>query len=84
MTLSVERHGDGVRVAVQDASPVAPVPRRHSDMATTGRGLHLLDELADEWAVEDAPSGKTIWFTLTADREASQQQDASRMAGCDA
>src|SRR5687767_2575684 len=35
--------GGAVQVDVSDLSPVAPVQRRHSEEATTGRGVQLLD-----------------------------------------
>jgi hypothetical protein len=30
----------------------------------TGRGLQLVDHLADRWGVVKARKGKTIWFEL--------------------
>jgi anti-sigma regulatory factor (Ser/Thr protein kinase) len=35
-------------------------------MAETGRGLRLVDALADEWGVAQLTAGKQIWFRLTA------------------
>ena len=32
--------------------------------AEGGRGLHLVDLLADEWGVVDLPEGKQVWFRL--------------------
>jgi anti-sigma regulatory factor (Ser/Thr protein kinase) len=69
MTLTVEHDGDGVRVSVSDGSPVPPALRRHSDLATTGRGLRLLDQLADAWSVNDNKHGKSVWFTLSTSRD---------------
>jgi anti-sigma regulatory factor (Ser/Thr protein kinase) len=70
VTLGVEEHGPGVRISVRDLSPVTPSLRHHSTLSTTGRGLRLLDQLADEWNVVDHKRGKTIWFTLTTGRDA--------------
>lgn len=58
----VRRHG--VRVEVADGSPHPPVPRAYEGLAGTGRGLRLLEELADEWGVQPHPRGKTVWFEL--------------------
>jgi anti-sigma regulatory factor (Ser/Thr protein kinase) len=71
MVLTVEeRDGGGVRIAVTDLSPVSPALRRHSATSTTGRGLRLLDQLADSWNVDDDNGGgKTVWFTLTSGRD---------------
>jgi anti-anti-sigma factor len=56
--------GDLVRVEVADQDSTLPVRRPYSTTATTGRGLHILDELAQEWGVERTPTGKVVWFTF--------------------
>ncbi len=70
-SLTVVRSGGGVRVTVSDGSPVQPVRRRHSSSATTGRGVALLDDLADEWGVDRHPDGpgKAVWFVVSGDRD---------------
>lgn len=78
MTLTVEKDGDGVRVSVTDGSPVPPALRRHSDMATTGRGLRLLDQLADAWSVKDSRDGKSVWFTLSTSRDPWQSASGAQ------
>ena len=66
LSLTVARTSpDGLRVAVADASPVLPVSRSAPPTATTGRGLHLLVQLADEWGVDTTAPGKTVWFTVS-------------------
>lgn len=63
--LAVSRTADGVRVDVSDGSPLLPSARSHgSNLATTGRGLQLLESLAVTWNSEPTGSGKTVWFTL--------------------
>ena len=32
----------------------------------SGRGLLIVDELADRWGVDEAPPGKSVWFELDA------------------
>lgn len=62
----------GVRVSVHDDHPALPpardrVPMRPPDDHESGRGLLLLDHLADRWGVtppERAPLAKCIWFEL--------------------
>ena len=39
--------------------------RRHSQTATTGRGLRLLDDVADAWGWEPAVGGLVVWCRLT-------------------
>lgn len=50
-----------VRIEVTDGSPGVPMQKRHGELATTGRGLRLLDA-AGRWGVEPLPTGKTVWF----------------------
>ena len=67
--LAVARTGEGVRVEVSDTSPVPPARRRHSPSATTGRGVKLLEDLADDWGCEVTGDGKVVWFTVTGLRD---------------
>lgn len=68
MTVCVQQDGPGVRVEVTDGSGVPPVRRRMSSSATTGRGVQLLDSLADEWGWIPSLQGKSVWFrVLSAD-----------------
>ncbi|MDQ3384829.1 MAG: ATP-binding protein [Actinomycetota bacterium] len=55
-----------VRIAVEDASPAKPQPREAGDRAVTGRGLNLVEQLAERWGVDDVDGGKVVWFELRA------------------
>lgn len=57
---------DVVRIGVRDTSATLPKPRLSGDQAVTGRGLGLIDQLADEWGTDVAHdhSGKEVWFEL--------------------
>ncbi|MET9655129.1 MULTISPECIES: ATP-binding protein [unclassified Streptomyces] len=59
---------DGLRVEVRDyVSGLAglPAPRVPiADDGTHGRGLVLVQALADSWGVEDHGVGKVVWFEL--------------------
>ncbi|TWV40869.1 ATP-binding protein [Streptomyces misionensis] len=50
-----------VRVEVTDACSRAPVPRCAGQDATGGRGLALVDCLADRWGWSREGAGKSIW-----------------------
>ncbi|MFG2651090.1 ATP-binding protein [Streptomyces sp. NPDC048436] len=50
-----------VRVEVADASARAPRPRHADGDATNGRGLELVDGLADRWGWQAEGAGKSIW-----------------------
>ncbi|MEX3107671.1 MULTISPECIES: ATP-binding protein [unclassified Streptomyces] len=60
-----------VRLEVADGSERAPVPRCATDDATGGRGLALVDGLADRWGWAAEGAGKRIWCEL--DRPARAQ-----------
>ncbi|WP_308379189.1 ATP-binding protein [Streptomyces sp. ISL-43] len=51
----------GVRVEVADASDRAPARRRAAGDDTGGRGLELVDGLADRWGWQPEGAGKRIW-----------------------
>ena len=66
ISLSVERlNADRVQICVRDGSRFSPRRRRHAHDATTGRGIELLDKLAESWEVHVDESGKTIRFVLS-------------------
>jgi anti-sigma regulatory factor (Ser/Thr protein kinase) len=62
--VSIERGADVIRVEVADESPRSPTVRQFSNAAATGRGLHLVDQLADRWGSEVRGRGKVVWFEL--------------------
>ncbi|MDH2393587.1 ATP-binding protein [Streptomyces sp. HNM0663] len=58
------RAGSGagtVRVEVSDASARPPLPRHADGEDTSGRGLELVDGLADRWGWRLESVGKSIW-----------------------
>ena len=68
----------GVRVEVEDRSSHHPVRRWFAATAGTGRGLQLLDELADRWGSHPrSDGGKVVWFELgTQPLAVEEAQDA--------
>lgn len=62
-----------VRLEVADRSGRAPVPRCVDGDATGGRGLALVDGLADRWGWSREGAGKSIWCEL--DRCERPQKD---------
>lgn len=70
----------GVRVEVADASDRAPSPRQAAGDDTGGRGLELVDGLADRWGWQREGAGKRIWCEI--DRaEKSAEKSAGDLAG---
>lgn len=63
-SVSVRCVGSAVRISVRDSSPMRPVLRDGGVTSLSGRGLHLVDALADAWGVDADVDGKTIWAEL--------------------
>jgi anti-sigma regulatory factor (Ser/Thr protein kinase) len=53
-----------LRIGVIDGSAVRPVARELEAGASRGRGLLLVESLADRWGVDDHHGGKRVWFEL--------------------
>lgn len=53
-----------LQVEVTDTMPAELHPRPTSLDADNGRGLYLVDALADSWGTENNLYGKRVWFTL--------------------
>ena len=63
VTITATSHG--VRVAVMDSSPHLPVRRSYGAAATTGRGVAVVELLAERFGTDEVSgSGKTVWFEL--------------------
>jgi anti-sigma regulatory factor (Ser/Thr protein kinase) len=60
--LTVRRSADVLTVEVQDDDPTPPVLRPHSNTATTGRGLRILEDLTVRWGTRPIGKGKIVWF----------------------
>jgi serine phosphatase RsbU (regulator of sigma subunit) len=56
-----------LRVEVTDVSDELPHKRRPGEMASSGRGLLLMEMLAHAWGVDPRGEGKSIWFELYED-----------------
>ncbi|MFI5640440.1 SpoIIE family protein phosphatase [Streptomyces goshikiensis] len=56
-----------LRVEVEDRSSALPRRREAGDSGVSGRGLMLVDRLADVWGVEPRGSGKCVWCEFVVD-----------------
>ncbi|MFF8474671.1 SpoIIE family protein phosphatase [Streptomyces sp. NPDC015414] len=59
-----EPGGRRLRVEVTDSGDDLPHRRRPGELASSGRGLMLIELLADLWGVNPRGKGKSIWFEL--------------------
>lgn len=63
-----ELDGDHLHVAVSDANDTLPTARAATLDEESGRGLALVEALAENWGTTPRPYGigKTVWFVLHA------------------
>ncbi|WP_405985768.1 ATP-binding protein [Streptomyces sp. NBC_00872] len=61
------RSSGALRIEVHDGSEACPLPRVPDPEAVNGRGLFLVDALADAWGVAERTGrpGKVIWADLS-------------------
>ncbi|PPK92297.1 PAS domain S-box-containing protein [Kineococcus xinjiangensis] len=67
--LTITVRSGAVLVEVSDRSPHLPTRRDYDATATTGRGLDLLELVADDCGALLQDSGKVVWFALGGRRE---------------
>ena len=60
--LGLLQPGPCVLCAVADPSEAAPAPRPPGSLAETGRGLHIICALSDQWdCTTPSETGKVVW-----------------------
>lgn len=67
LTVQLRRSSACLRVEVADGSTQSAARRHYDRDATTGRGLALVETLSDDWGVDAATEGKTVWFDMRLD-----------------
>jgi anti-sigma regulatory factor (Ser/Thr protein kinase) len=63
----VEVEAQAIRVSIHDDGPGLPALSDPEPLGEHGRGLHIVQALADDWGVVTSVGteiGKTVWFTL--------------------
>jgi anti-sigma regulatory factor (Ser/Thr protein kinase) len=64
LTLELTSSEGWLRIAVRDGSSVRPVVQELSRNRPRGRGLRMVQAIADRWGSEDHQGGKRVWFEL--------------------
>jgi anti-sigma regulatory factor (Ser/Thr protein kinase) len=64
LTLEVSLSDTWLRIAVTDGSAIRPVVRELNREAPRGRGMQLVEAIADRWGVDDHLGGKRVWLEL--------------------
>jgi anti-sigma regulatory factor (Ser/Thr protein kinase) len=73
-SVSVERTTSQITVEVTDSGGGMPTVRRPDSSEPSGRGLRIVQELADSFGVRELPGGpgKTVWFVVALDQAPSE------------
>ena len=64
MRLTLRYDDAGLRVSVSDENMRLPTTVGVPESATSGRGLMLVERLANSWGVEQDGDGKTVWAVI--------------------
>jgi anti-sigma regulatory factor (Ser/Thr protein kinase) len=62
--IEIDHHADHVRVQLSDTGDGEPTLQSPTNDRPSGRGLLIVDNLADEWGVELRDVGKAVWFVV--------------------
>jgi len=83
ITITIRNDGALLTVEVQDGSDQLPDRHDAAPTATSGRGLAMVDRMAQDWGVRRLPGdGKVTWFTLVAEESVpAQDQPVGQSAG---
>jgi anti-sigma regulatory factor (Ser/Thr protein kinase) len=63
-TLAVRWDDHVIHVEVSDGSAYIPKPLRYGPELPTGRGLAIVEDLAERWGAFAVDGGKVIWFEV--------------------
>ncbi|WP_184734190.1 ATP-binding protein [Streptomyces netropsis] len=65
VALTISASANRVRVEVHDPTRRRPRFKPESEERQRGRGMFIVEHLAEIWGVDDRPLGKTVWAELT-------------------
>jgi hypothetical protein len=64
LTLELGVSDDWLRIAVVDGCSVQPVVHELAMDRPRGRGMRMIQAIADRWGAEPHRGGKRVWFEL--------------------
>ncbi len=77
--LGVAVTSETVLVTVQDEDAAHPEQQPYgTSLAQQGRGLHIVETLADRWGVSAYDGGKVVWFTVPRTTDAAADVEGGR------
>jgi anti-sigma regulatory factor (Ser/Thr protein kinase) len=66
LTLELSSSDHRLRIGIVDGSSSRPVVQELSHDRPRGRGMRMIEEIADSWGADDHQAGKRVWFELRA------------------
>ncbi|MDQ1680376.1 MAG: hypothetical protein QOI42_1235 [Frankiaceae bacterium] len=72
--LRISRDRATLRVTVEDVAPVRPVPRTAADDDFGGRGLAIVQTVANRWGYDSLARGKAVWAEFHVDEGDARAQ----------
>ena len=64
LTLELSVSDTWLRIGVLDGSSIRPVIQELSHERPRGRGMRMVEAIADRWGAEDHNGGKRVWFEM--------------------
>ncbi|SOD94410.1 ATP-binding protein [Blastococcus haudaquaticus] len=65
LTLELEFSDAWLRIAVVDGSSIRPVVQELSHDRPRGRGMRMVQAIAERWGADEHLGGKRVWFELS-------------------
>jgi DNA-binding NarL/FixJ family response regulator len=75
--VAVELLPTAIRVSTTDTEPSLPVAQPALATDDAGRGLRVVDRLADRWGIVPQAAGKLVWFEVTRPNATPRRTDAA-------
>ncbi|SDF68472.1 Anti-sigma regulatory factor (Ser/Thr protein kinase) [Klenkia brasiliensis] len=66
LTVEVSLADTWLRIAVVDGSAIRPVVHELDHTAARGRGMQIVEAVADRWGADEHHGGKRVWVELDA------------------
>lgn len=64
VTVWLARRPDRLVLSVEDSSTAQTARRSVDDLDDSGRGLQIVDALAERWGQKEVPAGKLVWAEI--------------------
>ena len=63
--VTLEKWQNSLRLVVEDENPAEPVVTSNDAESEGGRGLHIVNELCQDWGFEATAEGKKVWAAFS-------------------